>query len=440
MSIEIATLKNGNVRVTFEFRPGASMLDSERSLQEAANRALTAATGECLTRFDTDGAPIIFGGKKLTTKGLKSKIFQTPYGAISVDRHVYQASGGGRTFCPMEYAARVVRTATPLFARQVASKYAKTDSGTAVTDFAEHGRKIARTYVREVGSDVALIAAEKEEAWDFTVPEAPAGKRVKTVSVGVDGTCMLMCKDEGWREVMVGTLALYDETGERLHTTYVAAAPEYGKEIFFERMNKELATVREAYPSARYVGVADGASDNWKWLDNNSTWQVLDFWHATEYLHGAAAAMGKGEAGRREWAEEACHRLKHERQGAASLLREMRRKANSGVRGKVKREALDKAITYFGNNQEKMDYAIYRAMGLPIGSGVTEAACKCIAKARMCGSGMRWDSKGAAEVLSLRTMVKTEGRWDEFWEKVSRYGFARITAPKRAKKGHTQEH
>ncbi|MFT5413284.1 MAG: hypothetical protein ACI9NC_006038 [Verrucomicrobiales bacterium] len=39
--------------------------------------------------------------------------------------------------------------------------------------------------------------------------QAPAGKRVKTVSVGTDGTCMLMCKDEGWREVMVGTIALY---------------------------------------------------------------------------------------------------------------------------------------------------------------------------------------------------------------------------------------
>jgi hypothetical protein len=73
-------------------------------------------------------------------------------------------------------------------------------------------------------------------------------------------------------------------------------------------------------------------------------------------------------------------------------------------------------------------------MGLSIGSGVTEAACKCIAKARMCGSGMRWDTKGAAEVISLRTMVKTEGRWDEFWEKVGRYGFTKITTPKRQKK------
>jgi hypothetical protein len=31
-------------------------------------------------------------------------------------------------------------------------------------------------------------------------------------------------------------------------------------------------------------------------------------------------------------------------------------------------------------------------------------------------------------------MVKTEGRGDEFWEKVGSYGFAKITTPKLQKK------
>lgn len=434
MQTEISELENGNVRVTFEFAPGATMMGSERNLQAASNEAVAAATGECLSRFDTDGAPIVIGGKKLTSKGKKSKIYQCPGGPVSVERHIYQGSGGGRTFCPMEHAARLVRTATPLFARQISSKYANTDSGVAVRDFAEHGRKIARTYVREVGSDVALIASEKEELWEFAVPRAPAGKQVKTVSVGTDGTSMLMCKDEGWREVMVGTIALFDEDGERLHTTYIAAPPEYGKETFYTRMERELAAVKDVYPDVRYAGVADGAACNWPWIERHTSWQILDFWHASEYLHGASAAMGAGGAAQQRWAEQACHQLKHERGGAGALLEEMVTQHEGGVRGKTKREALEKAITYFDNNQDKMDYPTYRAMGLSIGSGVTEAACKCIAKARMCGSGMRWDTKGAAEVLSLRTMVKTGGRWDEFWEKVERYGFTKITAPKRPKK------
>lgn len=424
---------DGSITVKFTFRPGASMLESERHLQAAANAALNEATGECLSRFDSDGSALLVGGRKITSKGKLPKNYQTPYGEVSVARHVYQGSDGGRTFCPMEQDARVLRTATPLFARQAAVKYANTDSGAAVKDFAEHGRQTTRSYLRELGSDVALVAAEKERLWTYEVPEAPPGKCVKTVSVGVDGTCALMTKGGGWREVMVGTLALYDEEGQRLHTIYVAAAPERGKKTFFERMDREVAALKEVYPQARYAGVADGAHDHWPWLEQNTTWQVIDFWHAAEYLNDACVAMAVGEAGQRAWAEAACHQLKHDSDSAAKLLHEMQGALQKGVRRKADRESLQKAVSYFANNADKMKYNFYGAMGLPLGSGVTEAACKCVVKARLCGSGMRWDSKGAAEVLSLRTMVKTAGRWDEFWEKVSRYGFTKITAPKRRK-------
>lgn len=434
MPSTLSTHPDGTMTVSFTFRPGSSMLESETNLQRAANEALNAATGACLSRFDTDGTPLLIGRAKLTSKGRLSKLYQTPYGEVSVERHVYQSSKGGRTFCPMEQDARVFRTATPLLARQVASKYVHGDSRIAVKDFAGHGRIITHGYVREVASDVALVAMEKEEAWTPAPPPIPAGTKVKTVSVGVDGTCALMDKNEGWRQVMVGTLALYDEAGERLHTTYVAAAPEYGKKTFFERMDRELALLKEAFPGARYAGVADGAADHWPWLEENTTWQTIDFWHAAEYLNAAAAGMAGSAAAQRQWADGACHRLKHETDGAGQLLAEMSQRLAGGRHTAAVREALEKAVTYFTNHLERMKYAFNQAMGLPLGSGVTEAACKCVAKARLCGSGMRWDGKGAAEVLRLRTMLKTEGRWEEFWGKVSRHGFARITAPKRRKK------
>ncbi len=55
---------------------------------------------------------------------------------------------------------------------------------------------------------------------------------VTTIGIGIDGTCLLMCHD-GWREAMVGTISLYDQAGERLHTTYIGATPEYGKTTNF---------------------------------------------------------------------------------------------------------------------------------------------------------------------------------------------------------------
>ena len=59
---------------------------------------------------------------------------------------------------------------------------------------------------------------------------------------------------------------------------------------------------------------------------------------------------------------------------------------------------------------------------LPIGSGVTEAACKTLVKQRLCGSGMRWKDTGIKVVLSLRALVQTPSRRGQFWEKIERYG------------------
>jgi hypothetical protein len=86
-------------------------------------------------------------------------------------------------------------------------------------------------------------------------------------------------------------------------------------------------------------------------------------------------------------------------------------------------EELAKAKTYFSNHHQQMKYAERVEANLPIGSGVTEAACKTIVKMRMCRGWAKWKEEGAAAVLSLRTLIYTEERWEQFWAKVDRYGF-----------------
>ena len=85
---------------------------------------------------------------------------------------------------------------------------------------------------------------------------------------------MLMCGG-AYRQAMVGTIALYDEAGERQHTMYIAAAPEYGKETFKARLTREIERASALYPSAIKIGVADGAHDNWpggdRWLPTESS-------------------------------------------------------------------------------------------------------------------------------------------------------------------------
>src|SRR5215472_7155527 len=409
--------------IQVEIPYASSMLDFEEAIQRGLNEAGNLATTEALQQFDADGSPITVGDTKLTSKGKLTKEYQTPYGVASVERHVYQSSRGGRTSCPLDRNARIVVSSTPKFAKMVSHKYAEFGAARVTEDLSEnHGRTVARCFVQDVADAVATVALAKQEDWGYALPELEEAPR--TITIGMDGTCLLMCAG-GWREAMVGTIGFYDARGDRQHTIYLAATPEYGQATFLDRMEREIDRVKATCPQARYVGLADGAKGNWEFLGRHTDVQVIDFWHAAEYLGKAAVVLYRGHPRTKEaWLEEACHRLKHDAGGAGWVLRQLRRLARERpwARGD---EEVQRAITYFANQSGagRMNYASRVAANEPIGSGVTEAACKVIVKQRLCGSGMKWSEEGSAVVLSLRALSYTPERWSQFWSKVDRWGF-----------------
>jgi hypothetical protein len=400
-----------------------SMLDFEETLQQRLNQAGVAATAEGLKQFDTDGSPITVGPVKFTSKGQVEKDYQTPYGVATVARHVYQSPQGGPTYCPLDRDARIVVTSTPRFAKVLSHKYAEFSSPRAQIDLQEnHGRSVSRCLIQDVTDAVAAAAMAKEEDWNYTLPKFDGPPC--TVAVSLDGTCLLMGED-GWRETMVGTLSFYDKAGERRHTIYLAATPEYGKSKFLSHLETEIGRAKGKCPDAHYVGVADGAKGNWEFLQRHTDVQVTDFWHAAEYLGKAAVVLYRGQPQtRKAWLDDACHRLKHEPGGAGWVLKRLRSLARERPWASGD-EDVQSAITYFANQSKagRMDYAARVAAIEPIGSGVTEAACKVIVKQRLCGSGMKWTEDGAAVVLSLRALSYTPERWNQFWSKVDRWGF-----------------
>jgi hypothetical protein len=394
-----------------------SMLEAEESILRAVNAVGNVATGEALKRFDAAGDPIVVGGAKWYSKGKLPKIYNTPYGVVSVERHVYQAAEGGKTFCPMDDGARIIRKATPRFAKMVSHKFAR-GAATQVMDLEQnHGRRCLKATLQDLATHVGTVVQTKEESWSYATPEL--GK-VATVGIGVDGTCMLIC-DQQWREAMTGSISLYDKHGERLHTIYLGAAPEYGKDRFFARMKREIDHVKSLYPRARFVGIADGAKSNWDFLGPHIDEQVLDFYHASQYLARAAAAIYKQQAQRQQWLDEQCHNLKHKHHAAPRILRDLEQAATATMKADQKKD-LQTCITYFGNHLHQMRYARYVENAIPIGSGVTEAACKTLVKQRLCCSGMRWTPEGAHIVLSLRALALTQSRSEQFWQKINQYG------------------
>jgi hypothetical protein len=358
----------------------------------------------------------------MRTKGELPKAYQTPYGEVVVERHVYQRSGGGKTYCPLEREARIIMTSTPLFAKQVSSKLAYGSAREVQRDLGEnHRRPVAVSYIQRVSEAVASIIEAKEESWNYVPPQLEV--EIASIAIGLDGTCMLLC-ESGWREAMVGTISLYDALGERQHTIYIGATPEYGKAKFLERLEREIDRTKARYPQATYIGIADGAAANWQFLQRHTTEQVLDFYHASGYLGAVAVALyPKDLTQQQQWLDEKCHQLKHDAGSALQLYQQMRELSQSQAHPKTIQDNLTAAVTYFQNHLHQMNYAFYRNQHYPIGSGVTEAACKTVIKQRLCCSGMRWKEAGAALILSLRTLVLTSTRWNQFWNKLNQYGF-----------------
>jgi hypothetical protein len=420
--------RSGNrITLQLDIELTGSLLNMEESILGGCNQLGCLATGEALRRFDSDGSPISIGSTKLTSRTQSKKTYHSPFGKVEIKRHVYQTSKGGKVYCPLEAAARIIQNATPRMAKMLSSKYARLNANETRHDLEDnHGCKISNCYLQQVTDQVGAIAQAKEELWDYATPRLDDD--VKIISMSLDGA-MVPMRDGDWREAMVGSLSLYDAEGERLHSIYLGASPEYGKHEFKKKFVEEACRITAAYPDAERIGIADGAPMNWSILEPLVQHTILDFYHASEYLAEAAYGAHSEKTGkpkRQAWLTQQCHTLKHEENGAQKVLKELKRVSRKKLTEETK-EKVTSAVRYFSNHLSMMNYAEYRERCFPIGSGVTEAACKSLIKQRFCRSGMRWKDKGIKTVLSLRSLVLTPDRWRQFWEKVNQYGIgARI--------------
>jgi len=206
---EVKVRREGNEMV-YEMRvkiTGKSMLEQEQAIQEAANLVGRRATEDALKGFDTQGEAISVDGVKFTTKGEQTEEYECPFGKVVVSRHVYQNASGGKTFCPMEHAARLILNSTPKYAKLLSHHYGKTGALSVVDDLKETtGRIVCPAYVKNVSTVVGACADFFEPDVVYDLPDdidEPA-----QIVISLDGTCMLMI-DDGWREAMTGTISLY---------------------------------------------------------------------------------------------------------------------------------------------------------------------------------------------------------------------------------------
>ena len=147
MSAKLISIDGSTVKLEVTLELGRSMLTSEENFQQSLTAAGRIATEAALKYLVTDGSPLEIGGEIMRTKGEQPKAYQSPYGEVVVHRHVYQRSGGGTTYCPLERDGRIIITSTPLFAKQVSSKLAYGSAREVQRDLLEnHERTVSVSY------------------------------------------------------------------------------------------------------------------------------------------------------------------------------------------------------------------------------------------------------------------------------------------------------
>ena len=172
---------------------------------------------------------------------------------------------------------------------------------------------------------------------------------------------------------------------------------------------------RRGVENARTVAaVMDGA----EWLQSFTDYhcpravRILDFPHAAEHISPIGDLLhGQHTTESKTWLREHLHQLKHE--GPDKLLAEFQ----NLQRQQPTVELLGSHLAYLQKRAGQMQYPVFQAQGLPIGSGIVESGNKLVVEARLKGAGMHWADHNVNPMLALRNII-CSNRWQEDWGKI----------------------
>lgn len=231
--------------------------------------------------------------------------------------------------------------------------------------------------------------------------------------VTMDGTMVNTLEDK-WREVKLG--AFYDQEKRKQH--YVATtldSEEFGQMMRLHGGNVTLGSAGEI------IAGGDGAAWIWNQMEANfpmASYQFLDFYHLSEKVHDCAHSLygydnPKGE----RWVKEKLHLVKHE--GGKQLLKALKR-SRKRRKSKGANEALTKLIDYLSKHITRTNYPQLQAIGIDIGTGPQESACKNVIGARLKGRGMRWSLTNAEAMARFRAYISDLSNWEKKWKALKR--------------------
>ena len=403
--------------------------DFERELHTLFAQTECAVTEEALARHDVD-LPFVFIDGEMHRRACRcTQTYLTAAGAVSVTRTLYRARRGERAVAALERRVGIVEGYwTPLAARQGAMLVSHLTPRDAEEVLATLGHmQPSKSSLDRLPKALSARWEAQREDFEATVREATVEvpDAARAVVVSLDGVMAPM--RGGYREAGCATVPLVDGDGERLHSVRMGRMPESKKATLKTMVAAEVEAVLGQRPDLTVVKLADGAKDNWTFLTGAlpEGVELIDFYHAAEQLKGAFdAAHGADSPTAAAQFEKYRHRLRHEPDGVERVIR-----ALVYLRSKhPTTNRIAQVLGYFRGNRHRMGYADAKAQGLPIGSGVVEAACKTLVTERLKRSGMRWGPCGGQAILTLRSLVQSR-RFDHAWSLLAQSYRTQVSCP-----------
>jgi hypothetical protein len=365
----------------------------------------------------------------------------TLFGTITLWRMLYQdVHGVEPARFPLEIRLGLeAGRATPALAERVAHAAATATQSMVLTSLRDdHGVRWSAESLRAVIAAVARGMEDQRQSAQVACllswlkqADQSTGSRKPVLAAGRDGLMLPIRGQACYREGATATVSVYDRKGRRLGTVYLGRMPESGQGTLSRQLTALIEGVLRGRdgPLPRLAYITDGGNHQTQYYrrvlkrmsdprhpGTRLKWQwVLDYYHASEYISKLAEALFSDPSKGTSWARKMRRWLKEEPRGIYRVLHSAAALRRRRMVLGAKREQYRTAYAYLRKRIRFLDYPQYRRDHLPIGSGVTEAACKTVFTQRMKQSGMTWKTEGGQWIVDLR-VVHLSGVWSEVYQ------------------------
>lgn len=275
-------------------------------------------------------------------------------------------------------------------------------------------RKITLGWGQQV-EDQRVAEAEKGFAETGTgerydhIPVEIVDPIVSQANLSTDGG-MILVRGEGWKEVKLTVISEVTVT-QQARPTHSPNEPQ-DPELTLKRhsyqaglwdadtmgQHQYLEGLRRQISLCRLSSTNDGAP----WIERitaanyPNAVQILDWGHADQRIWKVAkAAFGEGVPQTQQWAEANLDRLWYGKvEDVVAALYRLDWEHISCP------DDIRQSPAYFETRQSKMDYARFRQIGYPIGSGTVESAVNTVVHHRMKRQGRGWKRENGQSMLA----------------------------------------